>query len=174
MTEPALTIARTKIRRALFLFAVGSVAVLPQQAQACHQARFLLDNEPRERSTGGAKQARLRVEEALILKDGNPADQFAYRMLVVEGDGTLRTGDHIVVVAPNWGDHCIFWMGQPDAKGVVEGYATVPSKAAGQTYYWLSPGLRSTMRLESYKAHPDRFVWRRVRFTAPWESAPSQ
>ncbi|QNO28517.1 hypothetical protein EEB18_006085 [Sphingopyxis sp. OPL5] len=176
MTEPTLTaIPCTKRKRTLFLLATASVMALPQQAQACRTGRLLLETERQQSATGTHKQARLRVEEALIRKDGNPADQIAYRMLVIEGDGKLRTGDHIVVAAPAWGDHCLFWMGEPDAKGVVEGYATVPARAAGETYYWLSPELpRSTATLESYRSHPDRFVWRRVRFTAPWESAPSQ
>jgi len=174
MTEPARTIARTKLRRTLFLLAVAGMAVLPQQARACHQPRFLLDNEPGEGTAGAPTRARLRVEEALFQKVGQPTDPIAYRMLVTESDGKLRAGDHIVVAAPGWGDHCIFWIGEPDAKGDVEGYATIPAKAAGQTYYWLSPPLsRSTGKLEIYKTHPDRFVWRRIRFKA-WESAPSQ
>ena len=176
MTEPARTMTpRKKPGRAFILWVAASAVGLPQQAHACHQPSLLLDNEPRAAKTGAPKRPRLRVEEALIRKGGDPADHYAYRMLVVEGDGTLRTGDHIVVAAPIWGENCLFWMGEPDAKGVVEGYATVREQAADQSYYWLSHPLpRPTAKLESYRSHPERFIWRRVRFAAPWESAPSQ
>ena len=72
---------RTKPRRAFFLWVAASAVALPEQAHACHQASLLLDNEPRAATTGAAKRPRLRVEEALIRKGGDPADHFAYRFV---------------------------------------------------------------------------------------------